>query len=228
MKKNNDEWVEQIIRIKEEQDSTNFDETQRIRNKENEYITMELRKAGFKVSSLFDLINFNQTNYHYIERLLEILVSDRLSDTWIKSGIIRAITVKNAKGISEKILLEYYSRLKPKLEKDSIGWSIGNWFECFYSDTYFGQISTISKNKSNGVSRQMFVMALGKTKKYYSEAEKLLLDLTHDDEVALHAISALGKLKSKKSIDRLTELTSAKNSRLKKEAKKSLKKIVKE
>ena len=75
------------------------------------------------------------------------------------------------------------------------------------------------------MSRQMFVMALGKTKKYKSDAEKLLLELTFDNEVVLHAIAGLGNLKLGSSTDRLTELTNDKNKTIKKEAKKALKKI---
>ncbi len=78
------------------------------------------------------------------------------------------------------------------------------------------------------MSRQMFVLALGKTKKHKSESEKLLLELTFDNQVPLHAIIALGKLKSTKSIERLTELTTDKNKTIKKEAIKALKKITAE
>jgi HEAT repeat protein len=71
----------------------------------------------------------------------------------------------------------------------------------------------------------MFVLALGKTKKHKLQSENLLLELTFDNQVALHAIIALGKLKLANSIERLTELTNDKNKTIKKEAIKALKKI---
>lgn len=224
-KLSSDEFVEYVIKEHKNRNTKEFYETQRIRKKEDEFITMELRKAGFKVSSLFDLINFKQTDFSYIQLLLEFLESDKINDIWMKSGIVRAITVRNAKGIAENQLLEYYANLKTEREKESIGWSIGNWFEYLYSDLYFEQIKKISEDKNNGMSRQMFIMALGKTKKHKLIAEKLLLELTFDKEVALHAISSLGKLKSMNSIERLTELTNDKNKTIKKEANKALKKI---
>lgn len=223
-----DKEIERIIREKKETSSKVLNEIHRIRKKENEFIVMELRNAGFKVSDLFDLINFRQIDFGYINLLLELLDSEKVTDPIIKDGIIRAVTVRKAKGIAEEKLLEYYQSLKTHKEKELIGWSVGNWFEYLYSDSYFDQIKKISTDKNNGMSRQMFVLALGKTKKYKSESEKLLLELTFDNQVDLHATIALGKLKSTNSIERLTELTTDKNKTIKKEAIKALKKITAE
>ncbi len=220
-----DEFVEHVISEHKKRNTKEFYETHRIRRKENEFIVMELRNAGFKVSDLFDLVNFKQTEFGYINILLNLLDSDKISDPIIKDGIIRAVTVRKAKGIAEEKLLEYYQNLKTEKEKELIGWSVGNWFEYLYADTYFDQIKKISTDKNNGMSRQMFVLALGKTKKHKLEAEKLLLELTFDKEVILHAIAGLGKLKLGSSIERLSELTTDKNKTIKKEAIKSLKKI---
>jgi|26BtaG_2_1085354.scaffolds.fasta_scaffold30983_1 HEAT repeat protein len=227
-KLNNDEFVEHVIKEHKKRNTKEFYETQRIRKIENEFITMELRNAGFKVSDLFDLINFKQTDFGYVNLLLNLLDSEKVTDPIMKDGIIRAVTVRKAKGIAEVKLLEYYQSLKTEKEKELIGWSVGNWFEYLYSDSYFDQIKEISADKNNGMSRQMFVLALGKTKKHKSESEKLLLELTFDNQVALHAIIALGKLKSTKSIERLNELTTDKNKTIKKQAIKALKKITAE
>ena len=223
-----DKEIERIIREKKETNPKVLNEIHRIRKKENEFIVMELRNAGFKVSDLFDLINFKQADFRYVNLLLDLLESEKVTDPIIKDGIIRAVTVRKAKGIAEEKLLEYYQSLKTDKEKELIGWSVGNWFEYLYSDSYFDQIKKISTDKNNGMSRQMFVLALGKTKKYKSESEKLLLKLTFDNQVALHAVIALGKLKSVNSIERLTELTTDKNKTIKKEAIKALKKITTE
>lgn len=227
-KLSSDEFVEYVIGEHKKRNTKEFYETHRIRKKENEFIVMQLRGAGFKVSDLFDLINFKQTDFGYINLLLELLDSEKVTDPIIKDGIIRAVTVRKAKGIAETKLLKYYQSLKTEKEKELIGWSIGNWFEYLYSDSYFDQINEISNDKNNGMSRQMFVLALGKTKKYKVESEKLLLELTFDKEVVLHAIAGLGKLKSANSIERLTELTTDKNKTIKKEAIKALKKITAE
>ena len=223
-----DKEIERIIREKKETSPKVLNEIHRIRKKENEFIVMELRNAGFKVSDLFDLINFKQTDFGYINLLLDLLDSEKVTDPIIKDGIIRAVTVRKAKSIAEEKLLEYYQSLKTKKEKELIGWSVGNWFEYLYSDSYFDQIKKISADKNNGMSRQMFVLALGKTKKHKSESEKLLLELTFDNQVALHAVIALGKLKLSNSIERLTELTTDKNKTIKKEAIKALNKITAE
>ncbi|MCL8009553.1 HEAT repeat domain-containing protein [Gelidibacter japonicus] len=227
-KLNSDEFLEYVIKEHKKRNTKEFYETQRVRKKENEFVVMELRNAGFKVSDLFDLINFKQTDFGYINLLLDLLDSEKVTDPIIKDGIIRAVTVRKAKGIAEEKLLEYYQGLKTEKEKELIGWSVGNWFEYLYSDSYFDQIKKISADKNNGISRQMFVLALGKTKKHKAESEKLLLELTFENQVALHAVIALGKLKLSNSIERLTELTTDKNKNIKKEAIKALKKIIAE
>jgi hypothetical protein len=82
---------------------------------------MQLRNAGFKISDLFDLINFKQTDFGYVELLLNLLNSEKVTDPIIRDGIIRAITVKKAKGIAEIKLLEFYNSLETEKEKESIG-----------------------------------------------------------------------------------------------------------
>jgi len=124
-----DKEIERIIREKKETNPKVLNEIHRIRKKENEFIVMELRNAGFKVSDLFDLINIKQTEFGYINLLLNLLDSEKVTDPIIKDGIIRAVTVKKAKGIAENKLLEYYNSLITEREKELIGWSIGNWFE---------------------------------------------------------------------------------------------------
>jgi HEAT repeat protein len=219
--------IERIIREKKEISPKALNEIHRIRKKEDEFVTIELRKIGYKISSLYDLVNHKQTNFEYIPTLLKILKSDKVSDDIIKDGIVRALTVKQAKGKVEEFLLNEYQNLNDK-QKASLGWTIGNLIEFLYSDKYFDQIMGIVKNKKFGMSRQMFVLALGKTKVNKSESENTLIELTSDNEVVLHAISALGKLKSAKSKIRLTELSNDKNNVIKKEAIKALKKITAE
>ena len=219
--------IERIIREKKEISPKALNEIHRIRKKEDELITLELRQNGFKISSLFDLVNSKQTNFDYIPVLLDILKSDKVSDDIIKDGIVRALTVKQAKGKVENYLLNEYLNLTDK-QMVSFGWTIGNLFEFLYSDQYFDQITEIVKNKKYGMSRQMFVLSLGKTKANKSESENLLIKLTSDKEVVLQAINALGKLKSVNAKKRLTELSNEKNKTIKKEAIKALSKITNE
>ena len=129
-----DKEIERIIREKQETSPKVLNEIHRIRKKEDEFITHELRKAGYKVSSLFDLVNYKQKDIGYVELLLNLLDSDKVSDPVMKDGLIRAMTEKKAKGIVESKLLEYYTKLETESEKQLIGWTIGNLFEYLFSD----------------------------------------------------------------------------------------------
>jgi len=218
--------IERIIKEKKEKSPNELYEVHRIRKKEDEFVTMELRKNGFKVSSVYDLVNYKQTDFDYIPILLQILKSDKISDDIIKDGIIRALTVKKAKGQVEDYLLREFQNLTEN-QTATLGWTIGNLFEYLYSDKYFGQIVEIVQNKKHGTARQMFVSGLTKTKKHKEEVENRLIDLSYDRDVALHAVGGMGKLKSVKAKKRLTELLTDKNKTLSKKAKSVLEKIEK-
>lgn len=78
-------------------------------------------------------------------------------------------------------------------------------------------IFSIVLNKENGISRQMFVTALGKVKS--EESENVLIELLDDEEVTVYALEALGRLKSKKAKFKITLFTTHANSLVRKEAK---------
>ena len=84
-------------------------------------------------------------------------------------------------------------------------------------------IIEIIKKKEYGASRQMFVYALRRVNA--EKAEDLLIDLLDDTDVVAHVIGVLGKMKSQKAKSKITELLSDKNSFVRKQAAKALKKI---
>lgn len=90
------------------------------------------------------------------------------------------------------------------------------------------RILKIVSNKDNGMSRQMFVIALSKIKSRKQDIENVLIDLLDDDLVCSHAINTLGKLKSVKAKPLVLTLTEHSRPLVRKEAVKALKKIEKE
>ena len=71
----------------------------------------------------------------------------------------------------------------------------------------------------------MFVLALGKIKSEISE--DVLISMLYDDDVAAHAISSLGKLRSKKAEEKIKGLITHSRSLIRKEATKALERISK-
>lgn len=137
-------------------------------------LTSELNEIGIQCSDVWDLANA----YH-----------DKN-----KEGIIRALTVKEAKGKAASALIAEYQKT-PK-ENDYLRWIIGNAIATVLTLNEIDWVYSTVLDKSNGRSRRQMVSALSVVKTEKSEG--ILIDLLEDDEVAPQALAALGKLKSKK------------------------------
>lgn len=187
---------------------------------EAEYIKNELKKVGISINDIYDLVNSKKPYPEAIPVLLKLLKSN-IEHKGLKEGVIRSLAVKEAIGKASPILLEEYNKT-PK-EQVMLRWAIGNSVYTTFTSDDVNQIIKIVKDKTNGISRQMFVMALGKVKS--TEVEDVLIDLLSDEEVCPHALDALGKLKSKKAKDKISILLKHPNKLIKKEAEKALKKL---
>lgn len=192
---------------------------------DSEKINNSLLEVGIKVDSVYDLVNTSMSYPEAIQPLIEDLKN--IQDVYIKEGIIRALTVKEAKGIANNPLFEEYNKTNV-ISNSGIRWVIGNAFTVIIRAEDVDRILEIVSNKVNGISRQMFVMALGKIKSRKADIENVLIDLLDDDDVCTHAINTLGKLKSVKTKPLLMTLTEHSRPLVRKEAVKALKKIEKE
>ena len=192
---------------------------------DSEKVNNSLLEVGIEVDSVYDLVNTSMSYPEAIHPLIEHLKN--IQDVNIKEGIIRALTVKEAKGIANNPLFEEYNKTN-EIANSGIRWVIGNAFTVIIGAEDVDRILKIVSNKDNGMSRQMFVMALSKIKSRKQDIENVLIDLLDDDLVCSHAINTLGKLKSVKAEPLLLTLTEHSRPLVRKEAVKALKKIEKE
>ncbi|MGZ3755709.1 MAG: HEAT repeat domain-containing protein [Mucilaginibacter sp.] len=202
-------------------------EMERLRNllttelkQEIEDLSKELTDAGAKYTDPWDMINTKDSYPEAIDILVKHLPKEYHHRN--KEGIVRALTVKEAKGKANAALIAEYNKISKGRENDSIRWAIGNaiWFIIIPNDVE--SILTIVEDKLNGMSRHRFVEALGKVKS--EKAESVLIQLL-DDEVAPFALRALGRMKSKKAKEKISLLINNPNELIKKEAQKALKRI---
>ena len=149
-------------------------------------LSNELISQGSKFSDPWDMVNSKESYPEAIDILIAHLSKPYHDKN--KEGIIRALTVKEAKGKASKALLEEYYAI-PK-EKQILRWTIGNAFTVIKMKDDVEIISSIVKDKTNGMSRQMFVVALGKIKT--EEAKTCLKYLLNDEEMKQFAVKALG------------------------------------
>ena len=87
------------------------------------------------------------------------------------------------------LLKDYYSEKTTDLTR----WFISDCIYQIRSKNFVKEYLDIVSNGTFGRNRQMIVLLLGKLKE--ESAIPTLIDLLEDDEVRLHAISALGEFK---------------------------------
>lgn len=187
---------------------------------ESNKIIEALSKVGIAIDDVYDLVESNKP-YPEAIPVLSQLLKEGISNIGDREGVIRALAIPEAKGEIGSILIdEYY-----KIPSDNmlLRWAIGNTMEVVISENDVDAVIKIVADKSNGMSRQMFALALGNVPS--EKSEDALIQALDDDEITPHALEALGRLKSIKARNRISELTKHSNSLVKKEAKKALKKI---
>jgi HEAT repeat protein len=183
-------------------------------------IKSELAKVGVSINSVYDLVNTNQPYPSAVPVLLNLLKVG-IEDVGTREGVIRALAVKEAVGKASSILLAEYDKV-PRSQM-MLRWAIGNTIYTTITEADVESIVPIVMDKENGISRQMFVAALGKVKS--AKAEDVLITLLDDDDVASHSLEALGRIKSSKAKDKIAALTTHPRALIRREALKALKKI---
>lgn len=183
-------------------------------------IISELEKIGISVNDVYELVN-TRTPYPSAVPVLIDSLKEGIEDLRTKEGVIRALAVKEAIGKVNSVLFDEYNKI-PK-DRVALRWAIGNTIYVTTTKDDLESIVPIVQDKDNGISRQMFVAALGKVKS--KEVEDILIKLLDDDEVTPHALEALGKMRSEKAKERIILLTNHPNTLIKKEAQKALEKI---
>ena len=180
----------------------------------------ELKAVGIEIESVYDLVN---TKASYPEAI-PILIRHvpKAYHERNKDGIIRALTVKEATGKANAVLIAEYHKT-PK-EKMNLRWVIGNAIYIIVTKADVESIIPIVQDKENGYTRDRFILALGKVKS--EQAENVLIKLLDDEEVVVQsAIEALGRMKSTKARGKIEQLLTAPKKEIRKEAEKALKKI---
>src|ERR1700761_7588061 len=88
----------------------------------------DIRNAGIKISSIYDLVNTSNKYHEAIPVLIKYIRERIISEPIVKSGIIRALTVKEAKGLANKVLLDEYYKISSTKNflDDDLKWTIGN------------------------------------------------------------------------------------------------------
>ena len=197
--------------------------TSRSEKREDQQVAEELRKAGLHISSVYDLVNVTKSYPKAIPILLQLLPT--IKEAAIKEGIVRALTVKEARPMAACILLKEFQQIPPAASGHAqiLKWVIGNALSVVANDDVFDDLVRLVYDKRYGKAREMLAVALGNMRN--PKAVKVLLDLLEDEEVAGHAIMALGKLKAQTARSAIKPFLHHSKAWIRREAKRALTKI---
>ncbi|MGB4415556.1 MAG: HEAT repeat domain-containing protein [Paludibacter sp.] len=150
-----------------------------------------LVEAGLNVTSSWDLVNTKSSYKVAIPILVEHLPKPYHIKN--KEGIVRALAVKEAKGVACRAIIDEYHRA-PK-DDFNYRWTFGNTMAVIITAEYVDDVIAIVQNESNGESRHMFVTALGNTKSPRAKEPLQQLLKDKDKTISKEAHKALKKIK---------------------------------
>ena len=173
----------------------------------------------------------------------------KIDDLSLKESVVRCLSVPWVGNAATAELIEEFKRYAPVLQRYSnlwvgkhltepteqekklfpafsLAWTIGNALSIVDVRGFERQVIELYTNPRYGDARQMAVLGLGRLRN--PEAEEAAVELLHHDGVQLHAIMALGKMKSKRALFELEKLLTDKRAAIRKEARRTITKITRE
>jgi hypothetical protein len=205
----------------------------------------ELEKLDYEIDTLDDLRHQGKPWKTALPALLRWL--PKIDDPGLKDSIVRCLSVPWVGNNATAELIEEFKKYAPILPKPAnpwvgnrmreipeeekklgpyfnLAWAIGNALSIVDVRGFERPIVELCRNPKYGAARQMLVLGLGRL--HNSEAEETALDLLNDEQVQIHAIGALAKMKSKRALFELEKLMTDKRAAIRKEARKAITKIM--
>lgn len=191
--------------------------------KEDEAVSSALKKVGVEVKSVYDLVNSTRNYSEAIPVLIEYV--QKVQTPQILEGVVRALTVKEARGIASKPLIKFFEEYETMGDsaKELTKWTIGNALEVISDQTILEDLIRLAKDKKHGMSRDMLPRAIGKLKP--ENLENHMIDFLEDEDLVKSAIYVLGRMKSQKAVNKISTYLKHEKSGIREEAEKALAKI---
>jgi hypothetical protein len=179
-------------------------------------VLADLAAAGFKVEAIGDLRRLGTPYLEAVPVLIRWL--PRVQDAAVKEDIVRTLSVPWA-GDAAPLLLAEFERAEDATGT-ALRWAAGNALEVLANDKIADGMIKLATDPRYGRAREMVVLGLGKLND--TRVTDVLLNLLGDDEVAGHAVMALGKLRARTARSRIEPLLNHPKPWVRKEARKAL------
>jgi hypothetical protein len=176
-----------------------------------------LSEIGFNVDSIGDLRRMRIKYERAVPVLLQWL--PEITDPRVKEDIVRTLSVPWAQPCAARPLINEFERVADPTGTD-LRWAIGNALEVVADESVLDELLRLAADRRYGRAREMVVLGLGKMKD--PRAVNVLIDLLFDEEVAGHAVMALGKLRATAARTHVERFLNHPKTWVRKEAKKAL------
>lgn len=175
----------------------------------NEKICRALaEQAGIEVESIDDLVHTSAPYPEAIPVLIRLL--PEIEPINMKEAIVRALTVKEARGVADRPLIEEFKRIEvPGKEQEATEkglsplwhykWAIGNALSVVAGQGVVDEVVALLRDKRHGGTRSMLAWALFRLRP--PETVDLLMELLQDEDdgVAIQSALVLGRLRVKEA-----------------------------
>jgi HEAT repeat protein len=176
---------------------------------EEQGLVTDLRAVDVVVGDVWDLVNTRGRYPAAVGVLMSWL--ERLDATpasaereRFREGLIRALTVRDARPAAAPLMIYQFRTTTT----EPIRWAAGNAIGETADAQVFAEVVDLVRRRSFGVARQMPVYALPRIggKPHRDIVIDVLVELLADDDVALHAISAVRRLRAPQARQALRRL----------------------
>lgn len=115
-----------------------------------------------------------------------------VTDPAVKEQVVRSLSHRGARPVAALPLIEEFKR-KRESGPVHLVWAIGNALDTVSDESVQEDLIELARDRRYGKGRQMIVMRLGRFRRS-DRMVGLLAELARDDDVPLHAMSALQRM----------------------------------
>lgn len=153
-------------------------------------LVRRLRNIGIDIDDVWDLVDSDEPYPGAVPFLLEALHGSEPADVHFREGLVRALSIKQARPSAAPALIDEMRR-QQKHDDIYVLWAFGNALSIVADDDVYDDIVELARDRSFGRAREMLMEALARMGN--PAATGVLLEFVDDDEVDGQVVVALSR-----------------------------------